>query len=76
MCEGANMTGTCHTYYDVELSVKYTAKSLEVKAGKFKVCAGKNMYLRCAMITYPLRIDDLSGSTQLTFNPLSLESDS
>ena len=75
MCEGVNMTGVCHAHYDRELQVPYTAKSLEVQAGKFKVCSGKNMYLRCATVTYPLRVDDLSDSSQLAFSPLSLESD-
>ena len=78
MCDGKNMTGKCTTYYDVELSVPFTALSLEVKAGKFKVCSGRKMYLKCEMITYPLKVDDVTdlNTRQLSFSPLSLESDS
>ncbi|XP_063687369.1 plasminogen-like [Bolinopsis microptera] len=77
MCDGTNMTGNCTTYYDVELSVPFTAQSLEVKAGKFKVCSGKKMYLKCEMISYPFRVDDVTDDVtrQLSFSPLSLESD-
>ena len=37
LCDAANLTGTCQTFYDVEKSVGFTAVSLEVQAGKFKV---------------------------------------
>jgi len=76
VCDEENLTGNCQTYTDVESKIPFHVKSLEVKAGKFKVYYGKNFYGTMAMLTYPFKADKITHEdAQLKFAPLSLVAD-
>eukprot|EP00116_Pleurobrachia_bachei_P004675 sb/3464937/ len=74
-CDEENMTGNCQTFTDVSNRIPIQVKSLEVKAGQFKLYSSISFQGSSVTLKYPFKSDKIGSQDPLKVAPRSLVSD-
>lgn len=74
-CDEENLTGNCQTFTDVSNRIPIQVKSLEVKAGQFKLYTSISFQGSSVTLKYPFKSDKISSTDPLKVAPRSLVSD-